>query len=150
MRANVPISTVQASQATIPQFFNLNGSQTGMPYLGLDGHQRRITPIPVSSGQFSSDEMKEGYFQVAKMIFGAKVADPTKTTDSGEFVSGANQPTIGETSISTQEAERIRAEVRAVMHEQFAEGRAALRANLGLPQEKSSQSDKAVPSEMGD
>ena len=81
--------------------------------------------------------MKEGYSQVAKTIFGAKVADPTKTADSTEFFSGANKPTIGETSISTQEAERIRAEVCAVMHEQFAEGRAALRANLGLPQEGS-------------
>ena len=62
------------------------------------------------------------------------------------WTGGAAGPTIGETSISTQEAERIRAEVRAVMHEQFAEGRAALRANLGLPQEKSLQSDKAAPS----
>ena len=50
MRANVPISTVQASQATIPQFFNVKGSQKGMPYPGLDGHQRRITPIPILSG----------------------------------------------------------------------------------------------------
>ena len=48
MRANAPISTVQASQATIPQFFNVKGSQKGMPYPGLDGHQRRIIPIPVS------------------------------------------------------------------------------------------------------
>ena len=41
-----------------------------------------------------------------------------------------SQPTIGETTISAEEEERIRAEVRAVMREQFAEGRAALRANL--------------------
>ena len=54
MRANVPISTVQASQATIPQFFNVKGSQKGMPYPGLDGHQRRITPIPVSPPENSS------------------------------------------------------------------------------------------------
>ena len=163
MRANVPISTVQASQATIPQFFNVKGSQKGMPYPGLDGHQRRITPIPVSSSEkpsliqqkneLSEEEYRrQGYRQVAQTMFGAKIRD---TTDEEQFAEseelsawtgGAGRPTIGETSISTQEAERIRAEVRAVMHEQFAEGRAALRANLGLPQEKSSQSDKAAPS----
>ena len=33
------------------------------------------------------------------------------------------------------------------MHEQFSEGRAALRANLGLPNEESVNLDKAVPSE---
>ena len=62
------------------------------------------------------------------------------------WTGGAGRPTIGEASISTQEVERIRAEVRAVMHEQFAEGRAALRGNLGLPQEELIQSDKAAPS----
>ena len=123
------------------------GSQKGMPYPGLDGHQRRITPIPISSGQFSSDEMKEGYSQVAKTIFGAKAADPAKTAYSPESSSGANKPTIGETNISTQEGERIRREIHAVMREQFSEGRAALRANLGLPNEESVNLDKAVPSE---
>ena len=57
-----------------------------------------------------------------------------------------SQPTIGETTISTHEGERIRAEVHAVMREQFAEGRAALRANLGLPKEETIKSDKAAPS----
>ena len=57
-----------------------------------------------------------------------------------------SQPTIGETTISTHEGERIRAEVRAIMREQFAEGRAALRANLGLPKEETVRSDKAAPS----
>ena len=66
---------------------------------------------------------------MAKTIFGAKVADPAKTADSPESSSGANKPTIGETSISTQEVGRIQKEVHAVMHEQFAKGRAALRAN---------------------
>ena len=82
-------------------------SVTKIPNTGREGQPRRITPIPISSRQFSSDEMKEGYSQVAKTIFAAKVADPAKTADSPEFFSGVNKPTIGETSISTQEGERI-------------------------------------------
>ena len=95
---------------------------------------------------------KKGNIQVAQTVFGAKIRDTTNEDAFAEdeelsaWTGGASRPTIGETNISTQEAERIRAEVRAVMHEQFAEGRAALRANLGLPQEGSIQSDKAAPS----
>ena len=123
------------------------GSVTKVPNTGREGQPRRITPIPISSRQFSPDEVKEGYSQMAKTIFGAKVADPAKTADSPAFFSGANKPTIGETSISTEEAGRIRKEVHTVMHEQFAECRAPLRANLGLPNEESVNLDKAVPSE---
>ena len=57
-----------------------------------------------------------------------------------------SQPTIGETTISTQEGERIKAEVRTVMREQFAEARAALRADLGLPKEETEKSGEAAPS----
>ena len=84
---------------------------------------------------------------MAKTIFGAKVADPAKATDSPASFSDANKPTIGEINIFTQEAGRIQKDVHAVMHEQFAEGRAALRANLGLPNEESVNLDNAVPSE---
>ena len=57
-----------------------------------------------------------------------------------------SQPTIGETAISTQEGERIKAEVRIVMREQYAEARAALRADLGLPKEETEKSGEAAPS----
>ena len=57
-----------------------------------------------------------------------------------------SQPTIGETTISTQEGERIKAEVRTVMRKQFAEARAALRADLGLPKEETEKSGEAAPS----
>ena len=102
------------------------GFNKGIPYPGLDGHPRRITPIPVSVGPIQSDEMREGYAQLAKTVFGAEIHDPAKTEASTEWTSGASKPTIGETSISTQEANKIREEVRVVMREQFAEGRAAL------------------------
>ena len=56
-----------------------------------------------------------------------------------------SQPTIGETTISMQEGERIKAEVHAVMREQFAEARAALRADLGLPKKVTENSGEATP-----
>ena len=93
-------------QTTIPKCIQI-GSVTKVPNTGGEGQPRRITPIPISSVQFSPDEVKEGYSQVAKTIFGAKVADPAKTTDPPASFSGANKPTIGETSIPTQEAGRI-------------------------------------------
>ena len=68
-------------QTTIPKFFEM-GSVTKVPNTGREGQPRRITPIPISTRQFSPDEVKEGYSQVAKTIFGAKVADPAKTADS--------------------------------------------------------------------
>ena len=56
-----------------------------------------------------------------------------------------SQPTIGETTISTQERERIKAEVRTVMRKQFSEARAVLRADLGLPKEVTEKSGEAAP-----
>ena len=56
-----------------------------------------------------------------------------------------SQPTIGETTISTREGEKIKAEVHAGMREQFAEARAALRADLGLPKKVTENSGKAAP-----
>ena len=51
---------------------------------------------------------------------------------------------IGETTISTRAAQQIKDDVHAVMREQFAEGRAALRAELGLPVEEVSTSGNAA------
>ena len=58
-----------------------------------------------------------------KQYLAQKLLILQKLADSPESSSGANKPTIGETSIFTQEAGRIRKEVHTVMHEQFAEGR---------------------------
>ena len=57
---------------------------------GLDGHPRRITPIPISKGPIQSDEMREGYAQVAKTILGAKIHDPTRTEEPTGRTSGAS------------------------------------------------------------
>ena len=48
--------------------FNV-GAIPASAYPGLDEHPRRITPIPISEGQFQPDEIWEGYGQVAKTIF---------------------------------------------------------------------------------
>ena len=44
--------------------------------------------FPISEGQFQPDEIREGYEQVAKTIFGAKIHDPTRTEESTERTSG--------------------------------------------------------------
>ena len=81
-------------------------------YPGLDGYPRRITPIPIFEGPFQPDEMREGYAQVAKTIFGAQIHDPVRTEESTERTSGTIRPTIGSTTISTEQAEIIKKEVR--------------------------------------
>ena len=48
------------------------GFNKGIPYPILDGHPRRIKPIPISKGPIQFDEMREGYAQVAKTILGQK------------------------------------------------------------------------------
>ena len=50
-----------------------------------------------------------------------------------EQTSGSHLPTIGETTISTDEEQAIRQEVHKIVREQTAAGRRALRASLGLP-----------------
>ena len=95
-------------QNLIPQAQAM-GFNKGIPYPGLDGHPRRITPIPISKGPIQSDEMREGYAQVAKTIFGAKIHDLEKTEER----------TIGSTTISTEEIEIIKREVRDVFQRVF-------------------------------
>ena len=53
----------------------------------------------------------KGMRQVAKTIFGAKIHDPARTEESTERTSGTIRPTIGSTTISTEQAEIIKKEV---------------------------------------
>ena len=78
-------------------------------YPRLDGQPCRIIPISISKGPIQSDEMREGYAQVAKTILGAKIHDPERTEES----------TIGSTTISTEEAEIIKREIRDVVQRVF-------------------------------
>ena len=80
-------------QDFIPQAQAMRFNQ-GIPYPGLDGHPRRITPIPISTRPIQSDKMREGYAQVAKTIFGAKIHDPAKTKESTRRTRGVVSPLL--------------------------------------------------------
>ena len=54
------------------------------------------------------------------------------------------QTSLGEASISASEAVAIRAEIREIMRQKYAEGRAALRSKLGLQEKGFSKSGTAA------
>ena len=93
---------------------------------------KRIKPIRVEDGDVIPGK--------PSVRFADKNDLATESTTTDEHT----HPNIGETTISTHEAQKIRGDVHAVMHEQFAKGHAALRANLGLPIEEVSTSGKAT------
>ena len=76
---------------------------------------------------------------VAQMRKLSIYAQKTSTTQSRSL------PTVGDTTIMTEEARRIKEIVQDTIREQFAQGRAALRSNLGLPaQELTTSQDRAI------
>ena len=78
MQSTSPVFILGSTgQDFIPQAQAM-GFNKGIPYPGLVGHPRRITPIPIFTRPIQSDEMREGYAQVAKPIFGAKIHDLAK------------------------------------------------------------------------
>ena len=128
---------IQVSQSTTPQIFGSHGSQaevakTSQPFTVGTSLPKRIKPIRVED-----EDVIPGKPSVR---FADKNDLATESTTTDEHT----HPTIGETTISTHEVQKIRGNVHAVMHEQFAEGHAALRANLGLPTEEVSTSGKAA------
>ena len=54
-------------------------------------------------------------------------------TETSSTSQSRSQPTVGDTTIMTEEARWIKEIVQDTIREQFAPGRAALRSNLGLP-----------------
>ena len=125
--------------------FDTPASMT-LPYPGLDGHPRRITPIPVSlpilptektslqpvpeprskSGWYWS-ELSERWFKTPELMEKERLADLQATVEEeaessiqkGSQLSGTSRSTIGNTFISPEERARIRDEVRAVIHQTF-------------------------------
>ena len=71
------------------------------------------------------------------LLQGVRSCDgPEETIDlvtESSVPSRGSRSMFGTTTISETEAQNIKNEVRAIMNEQIAEGRAALRAELGLP-----------------
>ena len=120
---------------------------------------RRIIPIPISTGQdkssliaygaegklrqFTPEEMKEGNIQIFRRICGMSnvedepphVMNEDAINEPSEQTSGSHGPTISDTTISTNEGQAIREEVRTIVREQMAASRQMLRASLGLPNE---------------
>ena len=68
--------------------------------------------------QVQNEEMKKGYSQVAKTMFGVQSSDVISARSTSQS-NGANRPTIGETTISTKEVEIIQEEVRNTMQRVF-------------------------------
>ena len=120
------VKTSQPFTFGTPKVKSLGGKDVSLPL------PKRINPTRVKDG----DVITGG----PSVRFADKNDSATESTAAGE----RTQPTIGETMISTHEAQKIREDVHATMHEQFAEGRAALRANLGLPTEEVSTSGKGA------
>ena len=126
---------VPASQSTIPQFFGSNGSKARVAKESqpvTDRTPRRINPTRVDEADVSTGKPS------------VRFADQNDVMNETTATSEGTQSIIGRTTISSHEAQKIKEDVRAVMRKQFAEGRAALRADLGLPVEEVSTSGKAA------
>ena len=91
------------------------------PVGGTAGPRRinpvRVSPLNAAAGVRSCDGPKETIDLVTE----------------SSVPSRGSRSMFGTTTISETEAQNIKNEVRAIMNEQIAEGRAALRAELGLP-----------------
>ena len=133
-------------QSKIPQFFNASGSRepghvlllVSLPMasapINVTVTPRRINPIPVIS---------QGAVHGTNIVqdAGSGTGNPSGTneeiidlrTETSSTTQSKSQPTVGNTSIMTEEAQRIKEMVQDTIREQFTLGRAALRSNLGLP-----------------
>ena len=159
----------QDQQAKIPQFFNFIGSNVKNSSAGNGTRTIQTEPAGKESpkaflqryeaeqkAQEKIDEESRRRFKElmdTPQVFTGPLYKQDGDNDAEEIdlvtTSTSSQqrshPTIGETTISTREGEKIKADVQAVMHEQFAEARAALRADLGLPKKVTENSGKAAP-----
>ena len=95
---------------------------------------RRINPIPViSQGAVHGTNIIQGAGSVTGNPSGTNEETIDLRTETSSTTQSKSQPTVGNTSIMTEEARRIKEMVQDTIREQFALGRAALRSNLGLP-----------------
>ena len=106
--------------------------------------------------QFTPEEIKRGNMQIFRRLCGLSnvenesppVMNDNMVKNSREQASDPSGPTIGSTTISMDEEEAIREQVRTIVCEQMATGRQMLRASLGLPNEapQSTYMDKPASS----
>ena len=149
-------------QLKIPQIFNATGSKNVGPVqytdsapvpwppwslVSVDIHPRRIIPTPVIPQRAKGETGK-------LQNTGSVTGNPSGTngnvidlrTTSNETTQSRSAPTIGETTIMTEEAQRIREIVYDVVKETFAPGRAAIKKNLTLPTKEFSSFEDLVKS----
>ena len=126
-------------QKNFVERFSTPASMT-LPYPGLDGHQRRIKPTPISpppppvekpSPQPATNQLSEfgwywsdligGWFKTHKLIEAEKRAGVYHADDliASDQTSGTNRSTIGHTDIPSEERKRIHDEIAAVMRQNF-------------------------------
>ena len=133
-------------QSKIPQFFNASGSREPGPVpipvslpmtsapINVTVTPRRINPIPViSQGAVHGTNIIQGAGSVTGNPSGTNEEIIDLRTETSSTTQSKSQPTVGNTSIMTEEARRIKEMVQDTIREQFALGRATLRSNLGLP-----------------
>ena len=119
-------------QTSFVERFSSPTSMT-LPYPGLDGHQQRITPIPISIPEPPSktswfwSALSNRWLKTPELIEKEKLAELKAATEDeaessikkGSQTSGSNRATIGETTISTSEAAMIRKEVQSAIRQAF-------------------------------
>ena len=133
-------------QTQIPQFFNAYGSREQGPVplpvslpaisapVNVNVTPRRINPTPViPQGTGHGTNVIQGAGSVTGNPSGTTEGTIDLRTETSSTTQSKSQPTVGNTSIMTEEARRIHEMVHDAIREQFAAGRAALRSNLGLP-----------------
>ena len=67
----------------------------------------------------SEEEKRKGWEQIPQGVFGARVVEEEKSAGSTSPSNGANRPTIGSTTISMQQAEITREELRETVARAF-------------------------------
>ena len=151
------LSGLAEGQSKIPQFFNVHGPWEERPVplpvslpvlsaaINVNVTPRRIYPTPVvPQGAVHETNVRQGAGSVAGNPSGTTEEIIDLRTETSSTTQSKSQPTVGDTTIMTEEAQRIHDMVQDTIREQFAIGRAALRSNLGLPaQELKTFGDRA-------
>ena len=153
MRANVSTSSVQAPQATIPQFFNFIGSSAGNEQSVRKAPVNIFVPLSTPES-YPETQCEPGYYMcpfdgTKKMTDDNPLVWEKRREEVQKSLDQYSAGTISHgTTISPLEEARIWAEVRTVMKEQFAQACVNISAhakleNTPVAQRNSSKSGNA-------
>ena len=138
------------SQATIPQFFGstIQPVPNSVPSIPLHPHLLAPVEPPKTGAQVLPRRITPE--RVTPEVPNARANGGESSGETIDLLSGTSVPSkgsgsmFGTTEIPDDEAQAIKKEIQAVMAEQVAEGRAALRATLGLLKEESMKIEAAA------